>query len=407
MKVLVVSDHARRGGAAIAGHRLARAMQSQGHQVHFTAVHDDGDGDVEPIPLPSLRRGASIAPAALALPAAARLRRWVRRCEPDVVHVHNIHGARHRGLSTLALAAVAERTPVVWTLHDMWSLTGRCSYPGDCRRYASQCTTSCPTAHAYPDLRPQLIPLAHVEKKTLIRRGRLVAVAPSGWLADEARHGPWASQQVHHIRNGLPLDVFHPRRRSTARLRLGVDPSPHPLLCFAAADLDDPRKGMQLLLDALHLVERPVRVLLIGQRRRLPQLPNHVKLVASLTPSTEDERADAFAAADVTVHAALEDNLPNTIAESLCVGTPVVGFAIGGVREMLSAPDAGWLASSVSSRALADALRVACDPAHRPSPDDVAASAHARYDAVAQAAEYVALFEQLRRASTSRKGLGR
>jgi glycosyltransferase involved in cell wall biosynthesis len=53
---------------------------------------------------------------------------------------------------------------------------------------------------------------------------------------------------------------------------------------------------------------------------------------------------NCYNAADFFVIPSIEDNLPNTVVESLACGTPVLGFNIGGIPDMVINNKSGLLA---------------------------------------------------------------
>src|SRR5207302_691948 len=98
--------------------------------------------------------------------------------------------------------------------------------------------------------------------------------------------------------------------------------------------------------------------------------------------------------ADLLVHPAPVDNLPNVVMEAIACGTPVVGYPIGGVPDMACPGKTGWLASDVSASALADALDGAlADLARgRDYRDTCRAVAEDEFDVTLQAERYARLF---------------
>ena len=73
--------------------------------------------------------------------------------------------------------------------------------------------------------------------------------------------------------------------------------------------------------------------------------------------NTEEELATLYNASDIFVLPSLEDNLPNTIMESLCIaGTPVIAFNTGGIPEMIDHLSNGYLAQLESSEDLAEGI---------------------------------------------------
>jgi glycosyltransferase involved in cell wall biosynthesis len=105
----------------------------------------------------------------------------------------------------------------------------------------------------------------------------------------------------------------------------------------------------------------------------------------------------AYSAADVLVHPALLDNFPNVVMEALACGTPVVGFPVGGMPEMVSPGITGWLADEVSTQALARTLDKALDDLDRGLnlSESCRTQAEAEYDLSIQAKRYKELFLSL------------
>ena len=140
---------------------------------------------------------------------------------PDLVVAGNIHAA---GLDPAILGLLAERWPTVQVLHDLYSLTGRCAYMGDCTKYLSGCDETCPTAYEYPALKPNLIrgawrgeePIAHqreaADSGRRERRSEQVAV-----LRFAGGAAPGQTPEIIRIRLGLPMDLFKLGDKSTCR----------------------------------------------------------------------------------------------------------------------------------------------------------------------------------------------
>lgn len=407
MHFVMLSDQETMGGAAIAASRLATALVAAGHRV--TRIVATPSGRHHPwttLPVPAwtwlyrvLRR---------ALPVAGRealdrrnaeqwLAKTLDQLRPDILNLHNLHGARLGGWSPHLAAICLEQAPTLWTLHDMWSFTGRCAYNGDCRRFVTGCTADCPTAHEYPALAPNRIAGAYAARQALYNAcPDLVAVAPSRWLAAEAQAGLWCGRRVEVIPYGLPLDVFAPMDRAAARAALGVRPC-GPVLLVVAQRLDDPRKGGALLAQALRGCRpRPLTVLTLGSGT----LPLHEPDIAQIALGfVQDEQTMvcAYNAADVFVHPARQDNLPNVVLESIACGTPVVGLPIGGVPDIVRTDETGWLAAKADADALTEALENALTFIR--DQGDLRAScrriAESEYAAPLQAARYAALGKEM------------
>ncbi len=366
MHIVMLSDWETRGGAAVAASRLAAGLAAAGARVTRLVVfpdHQPHPWHTEYLGAPwfplrrAVRRVTPLAARAtldrLARPAAeAALERALLRLRPDVVHLHNLHGGSGAGWSPRLLAVAGRHAPVVWTLHDMWPLTGRCVYSYACERFVTGCNAACPTARAYPALPPRLVGPAWEERRALVAAApRLAAVTPSRWMAALAWRGLWAGRRVEHIPNGLPLDQWRPLPRDAARRALGL-PASGPVALLAMPDLRDPRKGANLLPALGATLPPGLTLLAMGAGRPPPRTPG-VRVVALGFVAAPQRQATIYSAADLLIHAAPQDNAPLTVQEALACGTPVVALPVGGLPELVRPDETGWLAATPDAASLA------------------------------------------------------
>jgi glycosyltransferase involved in cell wall biosynthesis len=373
----MLSDAEAKGGAGIAASRLAEALQRSGHRVtrivHLAGGQDQSWNTLSLDSDSSLRRiTRAMLPSRIrktleTQSAQQRLDEALDILSPDVVNVNNLHsyGSRRAGWSEGLVKICAGHAPTVWTLHDMWSFTGRCAYSYDCRKFLTGCDATCPTPTEHPALAPRKIAGAWESRRQLfsIHHG-LVAVAPSRWMAQEAQAGLWASHRIEVIPYGLPLNVYRPLDRAFAREALGIRVR-GPVLMLAADDLAERRKGMSVFLDALRFVsQRPLTLLTIGAGSLTYDeneiFPFHLAYVQD-----EHRKTLAYNAADIFVHPAPVDNLPIVVMESIACGTPVVAFPIGGVSDLVRPEQTGWIADAVSAQALASEIQQAVNDLDR------------------------------------------
>jgi glycosyltransferase involved in cell wall biosynthesis len=403
--IVMVSDFETKGGAAIAASRLAEAFCQAGHLV--TRIVLRPDDRVHCWTTMAIKRSLYIRILRL-FTLVTDVNLIDRACQrklnhilgslcPDVINVHNLHGASSYGWSPQLLRVCAAHAPVVWTLHDMSSFTGRCAYSYSCRAFLTGCDEACPTPDEYPARKPMNIAPAWKQRHNLFAElPGIVAVTPSRWLAREAQVGLWTCHRVEVIPNGLPLEKWYPLDRDMARSAVGIE-SPQPVIMLAAPSLSDPRKGGALFLEALRDVSyRPFTILTIGSGQLNIDLQGiHLHQLGYL----EDERSAvlAYNAADILVHPAISDNLPNVVLEAIACGTPVVGLPAGGVPEMVRCHQTGWLADGLAAQALACALETAFgEISHGVNLRDSCRSvAEGQYSAILQAQRYLSLFYSL------------
>ena len=167
----------------------------------------------------------------------------------DVVHLHNLHGV---AFSYLALPALAARKPLVWTLHDMWPITGHCGFSLGCERWRTGCGR-CPHLEVYPYAARDATRWEWRWKRAAVNRARPRLAAPSRWLCHLADEAFPTLAPAHHIPYSIDTGVFRPRSPADARSTLGL-PADRVLLLSAASDLAEPRKGGHLLAEAMRKI---------------------------------------------------------------------------------------------------------------------------------------------------------
>jgi glycosyltransferase involved in cell wall biosynthesis len=405
MKILMLSDTETQGGAAIATSRLAEALCRAGHEVTRIVGSPDGAShtwQMRSIELSysfrwRLLRGLTSSDGRRILNNwyfQSRLNRLLAEVQPEVISIHNLHGA---GWAPDMVEICAKYAPAVWTLHDTWSFTGRCTCTYDCRKFVEGCDAFCPTPNEYPALHPQKISGAWSYRKQILdRHPNMPAVTPSRWMAQQASEGIWKGHAIKVIPNGLPLREYYPVDRTLARRALGIS-TDDPLLLVAAQNLSQRHKGAALLTQALQLLS--------GQKFSVATMGSHHEVYlqsgAPLFPlgyiDHERTRVLAYSAADILVHPSLSDNFPNVLIESIACGTPVVTFPIGGMPELARPGKTGWVAEQVSSEALATVLQRALN--ELASGSDLRVScrtvAEAEFDAELQASRYLDVFQKL------------
>lgn len=405
MKILMVSDSETVGGAAVCASRLAESLCSLGHEVvRFLPVRDRRQAPWKVvISKPGLWEKAlyRVLPQRLwsaiaENQRAIELRRAIRLFNPDIINVHNIHSARSIGWSVELVKAAVSMAPVVWTLHDMWSMTGGCAYSNSCTLSQSGCSQPCEWTKTVKDNALYNVSREWLKKRDILTANKkLVAVSPSHWLAEEAKKGLWARNSVEVIPYGLPTDIYLPIEKHLARSALGIDGG-GPVLLVVAQRLNDPRKGLSIFFEAINLIKtRPLRIITMGDRG-VPFQADGVKLIELGWVDNERMKVLAYSAADLFVHTSLADNLPNVILESFTCGTPVVAFSNGGVPELVKDGNTGFLSDSIRSDSLASLLSKAL------ASDQLATmgvncrrNIVQKYGALLQAERYLALFNEI------------
>ena len=296
------------------------------------------------------------------------------------------------------LPYMASKVPIVWTLHDMNTMTGGCHYDSECGRYKNKCG-ECPRlgSNDTEDLSRQIF-LRKEKVFAALHKSNLTVVTPSSWLSSCADRSSLLNKFPRRvIPYGLETDVFAPRDQAEARNVLGL-PANANILLFVAGSISSPRKGLQFVPDAISVLkDENVLCVTVG--------PGAVKVVNTewkpiSLGSVENDRflSLIYSAADLLVCPSVQDNLPNTVLESILCGTPCVAFDIGGMPDMIDEGVTGWLASTVDSASLAGAIQRGLKEVSPRRPETVkkcAEAARAKYGLNRQAENYTKLYQTL------------
>ena len=273
--------------------------------------------------------------------------------DADILHFHNIHWTINN-FSLLSL--ISKKKPVIWTLHDMWPITGHCFYSQGCERWRSGCG-KCSNLDILVKLKFDTTHYQWLMKKHIYTKTKPVIVTPSKWLAGVVKDNSILSRcDTHVIPCGMNQKIFFPRHN--AKEYFGLDPDKN-VLFFIASALHEKRKGYQYFEAAVNRIKNkiPNLVLLVaGDSQEIKSLETVVPVIKTGYIDHFEKLAMAYSAADVFVLPSIQDNLPNVVLESLACGTSVVGFNIGGLPDMVTHLKTGYLAENQNSHDLVEGI---------------------------------------------------
>jgi glycosyltransferase involved in cell wall biosynthesis len=373
MRVLHVSTTAQLDGAGIAAYRLHKGLRSLGTDswmlVNKTKEWDNyTDFVVSPATslnkaIARLYQSLDRIPGRLSgLPVDRISASWVpnrltgriNTLSPDIINLHWVND----GLMRIE-ALPGMRRPIVWTLHDMWAFSGGEHYVGDSTRYKEGYTAANrPAAETGLDVNRWIW---RRKKRSWSKTGTMVIAAPSQWMAQCASESKlFGGRRIEVMPNGVDHDRFHPVDHAAARSLLGLPADKKMILFGAGASTSDRRKGFHLLVNALKELETEVKpddyyLVVFGAYSGDDSFSINTHYLGRLRD--EISMALVYAAADVFVAPSMEENLANTVLESLSCGTPVVAFDIGGMPDMIGHEKSGYLADPYDTGQLARGIR--------------------------------------------------
>ena len=240
--------------------------------------------------------------------------------KPDIVHIHNFYNL----MSLPSIISLASRAKVVLTLHDQRIFTAGCHYSHGCLGYRSTCV-ACPQMNSLFQSGASRLFEKNMQDLRFDENS-LTLVSPSEWLLSKARENlAFAKFSGYVVRNPIPEFKFPPNERGgDKKLRIG----------FCSDKLNNPLKGLAVLLNALAGLDRDYVLRLIGNELGDYKIPKGISFEI-ISPTSDAHLSSEIADLDVLVVPSLEDNSPNVIGEALMCGTKVIGSDIGGIGELM------------------------------------------------------------------------
>ena len=281
----------------------------------------------------------------------------------DAIHFHDLTTA----VAPWTVRWLSARRPCFWTFHDCSPFTGGCFYPQDCDRFRGRCGEDggCPQIGRFPTTGTlDLTGFIQSTKTALHATGRILAIAPSQWMADLAFSSGKLPRRPCVVANGVDLTAFRPAwDKGALRTALGL-PETRPIVLISAGDLRDPRKGFRHAIDALRTVRdlAPFAVVIGNAETGLRDAMGDLDFKAVGYVEGAPALSRWYSAADVFLFCSLADNQPLSILETMACGVPLVGFATGGIPEMVESGITGIVVPQRDAAALAGALRSALAP---------------------------------------------
>jgi len=325
------------------------------------------------------------------------LRKHVFFQQADILHLHNLHGDYFNLWSLPLLSAFK---PTVWTLHDMHPLTGHCAHSLGCQRWLPETGCGeCPSLSAYPRLWRDTTRQLWQDKHAIYAHSSLYLVTPSVWLQRLAEKSLLKEQPLVCIPNGADTSIYRPQDQREARRLLGLPQDA--LLVGGCADggLANPWKGGRYVQETVLELKKyfpSLQFLNIGVKSTPEELQNadwvhHIPYVHE--PA---QLARLYAALDLLLYPTLADNHPLVCIESLCCGTPIVGFATGGVPEIVRDGLDGLLVPTREGTALIKAATTLLQDAdlRKKMGKEAAASAAQRFNLTLFAQRYEKAYEE-------------
>lgn len=264
--------------------------------------------------------------------ATENLLEWIDNINPDVIHLHCIHGY-YINIELLFNYIKENGIKVVWTQHDCWAFTGHCAYfdAVGCFKWKKGCY-KCEQLSTYPSsiIRDNSRWNWGMKKK-LFSGLNMTIVTPCKWLSELVKESYLGNYPIQVIYNGINTSIFKPTK-SIFKKDYYIE---NKKIILGVASEWTERKGLKDFVELNEVInKREFVIVIVGvNKRQKKMLPQDIVCVER----TENVKqlAAIYTAAYVYFNPTYEDNYPTVNLESICCGTPVVTYNTGGSPEAL------------------------------------------------------------------------
>ena len=260
----------------------------------------------------------------------------IKRQKPDVVHLQCINGYFvniYRLVEWLKLSGI----PTVLTLHAEFMYTANCPHALDCEKWKTGCVDC---RRVKKETESIFFNNTSLSYKKMLKAfegfgDKLRVVSVSDWLMNRAKQSP-ILKDMHHscIYNSVDTTVF--RRYEEDELKKRFCPNGEKLVFHATAsfsDAEDHFKGGEWILKlAQRMRNQNVVFVVAGNSSVSTKVPDNVILLGRV--SDQHKLAKLYAISDVTLLVSKKETFSMVVPESLCCGTPVVGFEAGAPEQI-------------------------------------------------------------------------
>lgn len=258
--------------------------------------------------------------------ATKRLVKEIEKLCPDIIHLHLIHD-HYLNYKILFDYLSTIKTPVVWTQHDSWNITGHCYHfiSKNCEKWKTECN-NCPLIHEYPfSLIDRSRKNFQLKKNCFTKVDNMTVVSCSHWLDNFIGQSFLKDKSHYVIHNGVDINRFKPtKEKQSNKFRiLGVA-----MPWSKAKGIDDFFKLRKMLPFPDY------EIVMVGlDKKQKESLPDGI--VGIERTHNIDELVDLYSSSNVLVNLTYADNFPTINIEALSCGTPVITYRTGGSPEAL------------------------------------------------------------------------
>ncbi len=279
-------------------------------------------------------------------------------------HILNFHSINMPWFNLFALLRLYKKHTLVYTLHQQTAGTSICVYTcywNNCERWKIGCG-ECPQVVANPKSALDITKNIYNIKRYIMLKSKITLVTPSKWMTDFANSSPLLKDvRIEYIPNGINIEVFKNFESKLARRILNL-PLEKKYILFLASNTNNPRKGFQHMLPIILRMKdiEDLSLIIVGDLKPdfVSEIEKHIPVIFLGTIRDEMKKVLVYCASDFFILPSEQDNLPNTMLESLACGTPVAAFNVGGIPDCVINMKTGVLSELGDYDSLTNGIKI-------------------------------------------------
>ena len=264
-----------------------------------------------------------------------RLINYIKKENPDLVHIHILNNMCCNMYRVLAFLGKHNYKTVI-THHAEFYYTGSCSHAYECNHWKNQECRGCEHIVSATGSRyfgnPHKMWLRMQKAFSFFRTENLVMTAVSPWVRSRSIESSYLKRfTCETVMNGVDISIFYNRcMKETIINRIPHGKKNYLLSVFASFNPSNENdvKGGTYLLELARMMPDKLFVIVSTKYANCQQLPRNVYLWGKA--KNQDELAELYSNATLLILTSRRETFSMVTAESLCCGTPVVGFKAGG-----------------------------------------------------------------------------
>jgi len=354
MKILIINAADIKGGAAKVGYYLGQGLRDRGHDVTYLVGKKFADQDwIQQIPKAKQGQFKHFSQRVIHRLGINNLnlnsdfpfqlnQSFLQQF--DLVHLHDLPN-----LNLLGFPWLTRRFPTVWTLHSQAPFTGNCNYSYDCDRWQESCG-QCPQFGYWPLLwlHRDASGFNLFAKRWIYRFSKLQVIGVSKWISDQAKQSILGRFPIQTILNPVDTSLYYPlSKKAELRAELGIPKDTNVILFSVASKVIDTRKGLDIILDALPKVKTSNLFLIpLGITDQSDEIEAQLSDFPHLpfqSVSNPNRMNKLLNVTDLIWHPSRADTSSLVILEAFAAGVPAIAAGVGGVSEIVTHGETGYL----------------------------------------------------------------